>query len=86
MTENRFTQISIYRKQPGDAIPKIMADLRLQRSAPMSILKAKATRLLYKHATANGQPMSKWQTTRPPYPEHFRKAGDFTVIIHNLSC
>lgn len=58
--------------------PTICQDLSMSIGT-MPIMKAKATRLLYKYAKA---PMEKWQVSDEFYPEHFRNAGDHQVRIH----
>ena len=75
-----MTQISVY-KITGNANPKPVKTLTLERSAPELILKAKATCHLRNRTDA---PMTDWQR-RPHTREWHRQAGEYEVIIHNYS-
>ena len=76
----RKVTISLYRKTGSDDFPKIVEDISLGPS-PNKILKAKATRLLQKHARCRLEP---WQLSEEYYPEYYRNAGDFQVRIHKF--
>lgn len=80
MREIRKVVISVYEKTESDAFPRIIEDIKLG-PAPDSILKAKATRALQKHAQAKLEP---WRESREYYPEHFRVAGTHQVRIHKF--
>lgn len=80
MREIRKVVISVYQKTNADDFPRIVEDIKLG-PAPDSILKAKATRALQKHATV---PMSQWQKSQEYHPEHYRDAGTHQVRIHKF--
>ncbi len=81
MFEARSVQISIY--DNSGEIPRIVEDLPRQGIAPERLLKAKATRLLHKHATES---MTQWRQFDELHGREWtREAGDLQVIIHKLS-
>ena len=81
MNECRSIQISLYHRN-GDISPTIVEDLPRMGVAPDAILKAKATRLLNKHA--NGSRMEMWKRLHNSR-ELYRRAGAYEVVIHKLS-
>lgn len=80
MTEARSVQISIY--DNSGEIPRIVEDLPRSGNAPESLLRARASLLLFKHAT---EPMTQWRRLNNYYREWTREAGDLQVIVHKLS-
>lgn len=80
LAEARSVQISVY--DNAGEIPRIVEDLPRSGNAPESLLKARASLLLFKHAT---KPMTQWRRLNNYYRECTREAGDLQVIIHKLS-